>query len=123
MKPGTVLVVFALAAETVACASQPAENTRAQESLTPGNIGIAVERKADTLVVAAVRRGSAAAASVRVGDVVRSYNGVPVTNERQFNRLVLGSPPGRTARLEIGRDGARRAIELPVSEIDPALLL
>ncbi|TAK83427.1 MAG: PDZ domain-containing protein [Betaproteobacteria bacterium] len=122
MKPATVLIVLALAAASVSCAGQPAEQAPAQESLVPGNIGIAVERKADTLVVVAVRRGSAAA-SVRLGDVVRSYNGIPVANEREFNRLVLGSEPGRTAHLEIARDGAPRSIELPVSEIDPAPLL
>ncbi len=123
MNRGTALLCLALAAAGAGCASEPARGDPAQESLVPGTVGIAVERKADTLVVAAVRRGSAAAASVRVGDVVRSYNGVPVASERDFNRRVLESEPGRSARLGIARGAALRSIELPVSEIDPSLLL
>lgn len=123
MKPSTALVGLLLAAASVGCASPPPQRKPAEESLAPATIGVAVERKADSLVVAAVRKGSAAAASVHVGDVVRSYNGVPVANEREFNRLVLESEPGSTARLEIARGGTVRSVRLPVSEIDPSVLL
>jgi S1-C subfamily serine protease len=113
MKAAPVVRMLLAVAAGAGCASAPAE-----DSLLPGTIGVAVVRQNDALVVAAVRPGSAAASRVRVGDVVRSYNGVAVASEREFNRLVLDSSPGTRARLEVARDGALHSIELPVNEID-----
>lgn len=71
------------------------------------------------LVVAAVRKDSPAArAGVRAGDVVLRYNGEALTSSRHFYRRVLDSRPGSLARLELLRDGAVQAIELPVEQID-----
>jgi S1-C subfamily serine protease len=103
-----------------ACAgAAPEPEAPPQDSLLPGNIGIAVKGSPTGLVVAAVKRdGDAAAAGVRAGDVVLRYNGAPVSSLREFNRLVLGSPPGSVARVELLRDGDKRQVEVPVRELD-----
>lgn len=89
------------------------------DSLLPGSIGVIVKRAAPGLVVAELRRDSAAyRAGLRTGDVVWSYNGVPVSTTREFNALVTDSRPGTTARLEVVRDGATYRLEIPVREVD-----
>lgn len=57
---------------------------------------------------------------MRVGDVVRSYNGVAVLDTRQFYRLMLETPPGSSARLELIRDGSVLRVDVPVEETDTA---
>jgi serine protease Do len=63
----------------------------------------------------------AAAAGLRVGDLVVNYNGIAVAEVRQFNRLVLQSAAGTVARLEVVRDGAMRRFEVPVEQVDTTL--
>jgi S1-C subfamily serine protease len=105
-----------------ACAQPPAAQPPAlpsYDSVVPGSIGIMVRQERAALVVAAVRKDSAAArAGVRAGDIVLRYNGEPVAGSRHFYRLVLDSRPGSVARLEVLREGAVRAFELPVGELD-----
>ena len=106
-----------------ACAQPPARpNAPAapnEDSLVPGSIGVTVRQEGTALVVAAVRKDSPAArAGVRAGDVVLRYNGEALTSSRHFYRRVLDSRPGSLARLELLRDGAVQAIELPVEQID-----
>jgi len=91
------------------------------ESVVSGTIGIVVESKSAGVVVAAVGRDSpAAAAGLRVGDVVLRYNGVSVADSRQFYTLMLDSAPGSTARVELLRDGRMHRVEVPVEQVDTA---
>jgi S1-C subfamily serine protease len=92
-----------------ACAQAPVE-----ESVVPGTIGVAVRQQQKEVVVTAVSRGN----RLRIGDVVRRYNGAPVTSARQFYRLIVDSRPGTVARVEVMREGASRVIEVPVVELD-----
>jgi S1-C subfamily serine protease len=96
-----------------ACATQV--TPPAQDSPLPGTIGVLVRNSADGVVVAAVREGIWA---LRKGDRVVRYEGAAVTSAREFNRLVLDSPPGSTASLEVVRDGGRRWVEVPVRQLD-----
>lgn len=113
MRTRAILLALALSA----CA--PAQVRDPQDSVVPGSIGVFVRQEQSAVVVSAVRsRGRAAAAGVRVGDVVLSYNGEPVRSERQFNRLVVDSAPGSFARLELLREGAVRVLDVPVGELD-----
>lgn len=105
----------ALAAMLVAlgaCAQAPLE-----DSLIPGTIGVSVRQENAQVIVAAVGKSSPAS-GVRVGDVVLRYNGETVSSPRQFYRLVVDSPPGSLARLEVMREGAVRMLEIPVRELD-----
>jgi serine protease DegS len=105
------------AAVVTACAEQPILSN--DDSLLPGSIGVVVRQEPKILVVTAVRKdGPAARTGVRVGDIVRRYNGEALTSARQFYRLVLDSRPGSLARLELLRDGAVRVLEVPVEQLD-----
>ena len=100
-----------------ACAQPPALLNN--DSVVPGTIGIMVRQERSALVVAGVRKDSPAArAGVRIGDIVLRYNGETLTSSRQFYRLVLDSPPGSRARLELQREGAVQSIEVPVEQLD-----
>jgi len=112
---------------TAACASSepppPAQEPQAaRDSVVPGTIGVLVAPAPAGVVVAAVAaEGPAGQAGLRVGDVVRSYNGVAVLDARQFYHLMLESPPGSSAQVELLRDGSVLRIEVPVEETDTAL--
>lgn len=103
----------------IAGCSTPPQPAQSADSLVPGTIGIAVQRVPAGVVVTAIRKDSrAAAAGLRVGDIVLRYNGEAVTDSRQFYRLVIDSRPGSRARLELLRDGAVHQVEVPVEQID-----
>jgi S1-C subfamily serine protease len=120
MRKACVVVCAALAA----CASEPRPGpatppAATASSLLPGGIGIFTKRALAGVVVAEVKEeGAAASAGVRVGDVLLRYNGSPVNSVRDFNRLVLDSPPGSIVRLGVERGGQVREVEVPVRELD-----
>jgi len=108
--------VAAMLFAVAACAQTPAPPG---DSVVPGTIGVIVRQQQSGVVVAAVgKTGPAARSGVRVGDIVLRYNGEAVTSPRQFYRLVVDSPPGSVARLELLREGAVRELEVPVNELD-----
>jgi len=89
------------------------------ESVVPGTIGIVVERGPAGVVIAAVGKDSpAAAAGLRIGDVVLRYNGVSVADGRQFYALMLDSAPGSTVQVEFLREGRMHRIEVRVEQVD-----
>jgi S1-C subfamily serine protease len=110
-----------LCAFAAACASPepPPVSKPTPDSVVPGTIGVFVmPGPAGVTVAATAADGRAAEAGMRVGDVVQRYNGVSVLDTRQFYRLVLDSPPGSTAQVELLRDGQVLRIEVPVEETD-----
>lgn len=118
MKLATMLAAAALAA--TACAQAPAPPLEADvDAVVPGTIGVVVRSERSAVVVAHVGEESSGARSgVRVGDVVLRFNGERVTAPRHFYRLVVDSRPGSAARLDLLRDGAPLAIDVPVRELD-----
>jgi putative serine protease PepD len=106
-----------LALALAACA--PAQVRDRADSVVPGSIGVLVRQEAGAVIVSAVRRsGPAAAAGVRVGDIVLRLDGEAVTGQRQFYRLVLDRPPGSVVRLEVRRGATVQLLEMPVEELD-----
>src|SRR5688572_1069329 len=111
-----------LAAVAAACAQHELSAPRARyDSVVPGTIGIALAAGPDGVVISAVGESSAAAAAgVRVGDVVLRYGGVSVAQPRQLYGLMLDSAPGSTVEVELRRDGAVHRILVPIEQIDTA---
>jgi Do/DeqQ family serine protease len=71
----------------------------------------------DGAVVARVYPGSpAAAAQLKQNDVIVSFDGRPVEDYHQLQRLAAEADPGRTVKLDIVRDRQRRTVELKVAE-------
>lgn len=123
MPPSVSRTISLLVLLLSACAScEPAAPSVYDDSLLPGTIGVTVKRSGSGIVVAAMRKESpAAAAGLRVGDVLLRYNGVSVAESRQFYGLMLDSFPGSTAQVEVMREGAVVRLEIPVEQIDTSL--
>jgi S1-C subfamily serine protease len=113
-----------LCALLAACASQespPLPTAAVPDSVVPGTIGALVDLASAGVVVSALAAdGPAAGAGMRVGDVVQRFNGVAVVDPRQFYRLVLDSPPGSRAQVELLRAGSVIRVTVPVEEADTA---
>ena len=87
------------------------------QPLTPyiaGRLGIDDARG---LVVSRVEaEGPAAAAGLRVGDVIRKVDGQAVTTADQAQRVLFGVEVGDTVRLEVERGSEKRTVNLTFSE-------
>ncbi len=64
----------------------------------------------------------AAKAGLRPGDVVLEYNGERVEGGEQFIRLVRETPPGRTAKLNVWRNGASQVLAATIVQRQPNVL-
>ena len=82
-----------------------------------GEIGVSV-READAkehegVVIEEIRPGSPAEkAGLKTADVVVEFDGERVRSARQFSRLVQETPPGRTVRASVRRDGRRADVQI-----------
>lgn len=61
-------------------------------------------------------------AGLRVGDVVRSIDGISIRESSDLPPIVGTMMPGEQVTLGILRDGRQREIELTLGELDPSLL-
>jgi serine protease Do len=66
--------------------------------------------------------GAAAKAGLKRSDIIVEFDGEHVRSARQFSRLVQESPPGRTVKATIVRDGKRSTVEITPSEGHDAFL-
>jgi S1-C subfamily serine protease len=51
-------------------------------------------------------------AGVKAGDLITTFDGERVRSGRQFARLVQETPPGRTVRMTVSRDGQQRDLQI-----------
>ncbi len=61
----------------------------------------------------------AAKGKLQPGDVILAYDGKPVDRSRQLPRLVADTPPDKSVKLSIWRDGKARDVALKVAALDP----
>jgi serine protease Do len=67
----------------------------------------------DGVLVDSVREGTAASkAGLKSGDVIIEFDGERPRSTRHFTRLVRETPPGRTVKMTIVRDGSRRTLDI-----------
>jgi serine protease Do len=81
---------------------------KAQELKLPGVDGVLVtEVGADS---------PAAKAGLKIGDVITDYAGQRVEGGVEFRRLVRETPPGRTAKMTVWRDGHSQTISAEIGK-------
>jgi S1-C subfamily serine protease len=51
-------------------------------------------------------------AGVKAGDVITMFDGERVRSGRQFSRLVQETPPGRTVKMTVTRDGQQKDLQI-----------
>ena len=87
----------------------------------PGSsIGITVHDTDAGVVVQRVREESPASrAGVREGDVVTDFDGERARSAAQFTRLVRETPPGRTVKIVVQREGASQTLDIAPETRDP----
>ena len=68
------------------------------------------------LVIAGIGRSAMAAyrAGLRVGDVLRTFNGTAITDAGQLYRLISDAPVDSTATLGVLREGTAVAVRVPI---------
>ena len=79
---------------------------KAKELKLPGEYGALVNEISSD--------GPAAKAGIKTGDVITEYNGQRIEGTRELSRLVRETPPGRTAKISIWRDGRALTVSLEV---------
>ncbi len=92
---------------------QEINSERAKELKLPEEAGVEI-----TYVEA---NSPAAAASLKIGDVVLQYNGQRLEGREQFTRMVQETPEGREVKLQIFRNGASQAVTAKIGS-KPATL-
>ena len=71
----------------------------------------------DGLVVMRMgRAASAFAAGLRPGDVIRTFNGVTITDTGHLSRMISDSTVGSTAAVGIVREGRPQTIRIPIEK-------
>jgi serine protease Do len=74
------------------------------------------------VVVTGVNENSPASkAGLAGGDVITEYNGERVEGALELGRLVRETPPGRTAKLTVWRDGRNRTISVEIGRAQAPL--
>ncbi|MDX1579596.1 MAG: PDZ domain-containing protein, partial [Gemmatimonadota bacterium] len=82
-------------------------------------LGLPEER--GTLVVEVVDGTPAAEAGLEPDDVIVRWNDERVESAAEFSRLVRETPPGRTVRLGVVRDGSERDVRAELGEPERAM--
>ena len=78
---------------------------------------LGLQADAHGVAVSRVERGTpAAAAGLRLNDLVVSLNGQPMNSRAQFNRIVASKMPGDKVAIEIVRDGHNYTLNAVVAE-------
>ena len=82
-------------------------------------LGLSIDQQAPRCVVTGVFEGmSAQRRGVRVGDVIREFDGQPVANAAELTPLVLAKKPLARVELAIERDGKLIKIEVRLGRTD-----
>jgi serine protease Do len=69
------------------------------------------------VVAEVVPRSPAAAAGIREGDVIVSYQNVPIQSPGELTRRVGGTPPGSKVNLQIAGTGGERTVSVTLGRL------
>jgi len=103
---------------------------RASGHVTRGWLGVQIQEispelaeklelqdKSGALVSSVDPKGPAAAAGLKRGDVIKKFNGKPVTSMPELPRLVANVTPGQMAELVVVRDGKEESFGIKVGTL------
>lgn len=77
-----------------------------------------VDRPRGALVRAVTADGPAAKAGIRVGDIITTFDGKAVLDDRGFSRAVAATAVGKTVRLDLLRQGRRQSLSVNVARLN-----
>jgi hypothetical protein len=63
-------------------------------------------------VISVDANGAAWASGIRNGDVIRTFNGMPITGISDMRRILSGMTPGETVEATIWRSGSEKSIQV-----------
>jgi S1-C subfamily serine protease len=86
----------------------------------PPRAARAVGRHDGVEVMEVVPGSPAARAGIRSGDLIVELDGVPISDARDLQRLMVGDVIGRSVLARVWRDGDLRGIEIHPVELTPA---
>ncbi|MGZ8265274.1 MAG: PDZ domain-containing protein, partial [Burkholderiales bacterium] len=123
---GYMGVSFAIPIEV---AMDVTKQLRETGKVTRGRLGVQIQAltpelaksfkldSASGVLVASVEPNSPAQkAGLQSGDVILSFNGMPVKTANELPRVVAGNKPGTTVAMEIWRNGAKREVKATLGE-------
>jgi serine protease Do len=77
-----------------------------------------LKSRAGAVVSQVTPSGPAEKAGVKPGDVVTEFNGRPVTNTTDLQKMVSASKPGTSVALKVMRNGKEQTLHATVEELD-----
>jgi serine protease Do len=77
-----------------------------------------LKSRAGALVSSVVAGGPAEKAGVKPGDVIIEYNGKPVSNTTDLQKMVSATKPGTTVPVKVVRNGKEQTLRATVEELD-----
>jgi len=78
---------------------------------------IGLQRPSGALIAGTTDGGPAAKAGIQNGDVVLTFDGKPVADERALPRMVADAPIGKTVNIEVLRKGQRSTVPITVQRL------
>src|SRR5689334_3671109 len=119
----TALVVALTGMAAVAPSAQDRSTERRSRELTmlagrEAELGVRIsDVTSGGVKIEGVDAGSAAEkAGLKNGDVILEFDGEHVRSARQLARLVRETPPGRTVKATISRDGRKQDVQITTDE-------
>ena len=76
-----------------------------------------LDRPRGALIAGMTEGGPAAKAGIQNGDVVLSYDGRPVADNRALPRMVADTPVGKTVSIEVLRKGQRKIMPITIQRL------
>lgn len=113
---GSIGIGFAIPSNTVATiVAQLREHGRVQRGWIGANVEDLDDERAGVRVGHVAPGGPAAAAGLKVGDVVVRINGTPVKDSRMMQKLVVEAQVGQALSLDLARGGRAAAATVRVA--------
>ncbi len=80
---------------------------------------VGLDKGRGAMIAAIDPESPASQAKLQPGDVILNFDGKPIERSRQLPLLVAGTPPEKSVKLSIWRDGKQQEVALKVAELNP----